>query len=873
MTVQSSTTRADYTGNGVVTAFPVPFYFLDPTHLIVYKTDNTTGTPVVTTLTLNSDYTVSGAGVQAGGSLTMAVAPTALMNLSILRNVPMTQLAHYTPNNPFPSAVTEGTVDQLTMAMQQVSEVASRSVALAPTTVPGGVTLTLPAPAANSVIGWNSLGTKLVNLTQVAYQAITNLTSIFFNNGGTGAVNRTLQSKLAVDIEVSVADFGAVGNGTTDDTAAINAALTYVGNAGGGIVRIPASFKCLVNSGNINIPSRTYLKGPHIRPGAIAPYTAATVQAITGVIYLNPAYTIDICPTVGSSSGGVSGLYIFPTWYIGYAFPTNDATATALIANYSGTAVTIGSNQAQAGNDCYVGHCFIVGFNYAVYGSYCGRYVIEYILGDCNNGIYTNNVHDVGRAQFCHFWDFATTNNPNISWRPGTAYNLGNAGNDWSVLVSCFSFGYQTGFYVGSPAMRFIACGCDGYDPTLPAGSIGWNIDVGATDCQLIGCSASSHERDYSITNTDVTTMTSCAAWSINSYKVYHSAGTLNIKGGNFNGVTSVAGLYCGPSITSCTIEGVSIALSGTGVVYSIDPAAALKVNIAENIFYNSIPSGGLGTGGVLSTAQQVLTQSVWMNRVAVGGGNGPAFVAKYATGTTSSPAIVASGNVLGSYRFAGYDGAAFQNAGMIRVNVDGAPAAGSMPGKLIFSTTPTGSTSMVDICTIDNAGNFYPIPDNAYTCGAAGKRWSAIWAANGTIQTSDERTKTEIQDATLGLDFINALRPVSYKFKVGGNKVIRQVYRDRDGNEVAPTHDDARPAEIVTEPIPGKRVHWGFRSQQVLEAVPPGIDFGGHIITDLSDPDSEQGLRYEEFISPMVKAIQELTARVKQLENSNANR
>jgi len=40
---------------------------------------------------------------------------------------------------------------------------------------------------------------------------------------------------------------------------------------------------------------------------------------------------------------------------------------------------------------------------------------------------------------------------------------------------------------------------------------------------------------------------------------------------------------------------------------------------------------------------------------------------------------------------------------------------------------------------------------------------------------------------------------------------------------------------------------------------LPNNIDFGGWIQTDTSDENSEQGLRYDEFISPMIKAIQEL--------------
>ena len=44
-----------------------------------------------------------------------------------------------------------------------------------------------------------------------------------YDQGATGAVNRPFNQKLAE--QVSVLDFGAVGNGTTDDTAAIQAAL------------------------------------------------------------------------------------------------------------------------------------------------------------------------------------------------------------------------------------------------------------------------------------------------------------------------------------------------------------------------------------------------------------------------------------------------------------------------------------------------------------------------------------------------------------------------------------------------------------------------------------------------------------------------
>lgn len=166
----------------------------------------------------------------------------------------------------------------------------------------------------------------------------------------------------------------------------------------------------------------------------------------------------------------------------------------------------------------------------------------------------------------------------------------------------------------------------------------------------------------------------------------------------------------------------------------------------------------------------------------------------------------------------------------------------------------------------MDANGNFYPVVDNIVACGSSGFRWTAIWAANGTIQTSDPRTKTDIEDSALGLDFINKLRPVSYKFKVGGNrvvgeKVIKEAEYDTEGNLLR-----AQVTEKVVEPVAGKRTHYGLLTTNVKEAI-GDRDFGGYVKTDMADPESEEALRYDEFIAPLIKAVQELSAKVAALE------
>jgi hypothetical protein len=73
---------------------------------------------------------------------------------------------------------------------------------------------------------------------------------------------------------------------------------------------------------------------------------------------------------------------------------------------------------------------------------------------------------------------------------------------------------------------------------------------------------------------------------------------------------------------------------------------------------------------------------------------------------TISSPSVVQSADYLGSFTFSGYDGSAYWPAAEIVGAVDGSPGSSSIPGSIMFRTTPSGSTHPTTQMTIDSSGD-----------------------------------------------------------------------------------------------------------------------------------------------------------------------
>lgn len=162
------------------------------------------------------------------------------------------------------------------------------------------------------------------------------------------------------------------------------------------------------------------------------------------------------------------------------------------------------------------------------------------------------------------------------------------------------------------------------------------------------------------------------------------------------------------------------------------------------------------------------------------------------------------------------------------------------------------------------SSDRFRPGSDNTFYLGDSGNRWISVWAVSGTIQTSDARQKIDVTPSAFGLDFINQLQPVSYRWKVA-ERVI--VGHEKIGEEKVDGADGSVESLPILKPIyedrEGVRTHYGLIAQQVKEVL-GDTDFAGYI----HDAETDQmGLRYDQFIAPLIKAVQELSAEIEALK------
>ncbi|HAO47278.1 MAG TPA: tail fiber domain-containing protein [Ferruginibacter sp.] len=164
-----------------------------------------------------------------------------------------------------------------------------------------------------------------------------------------------------------------------------------------------------------------------------------------------------------------------------------------------------------------------------------------------------------------------------------------------------------------------------------------------------------------------------------------------------------------------------------------------------------------------------------------------------------------------------------------------------NVQGTGMYNSIAIGSSARATASNQVRIGNTSTISTGGYTS------WTNI---------SDGRFKKNIKEDVKGIDFIMKLRPVTYQLDV--SSLSRYLHEPADGMAGA-----GNPSSLLEKE---KIIQTGFIAQEVEKAAKEsGYDFSG-----VDKPKNENdlyGLRYSEFVVPLVKAIQEQQAEINELK------
>lgn len=288
------------TANGVTTSFPYSFKIASADDLVV-EVDGA----VVTT-----GYSVTGAGVTAGGNVIFVTPPSNGSKVVRYRKPQLKRTNDFQQFGDWAASTVNGELDSLWLVAQYLEHAYARSIKLPVDTADDQVITEDATARANMGIGFDTLGKLKLYVLQAGTSLIdlaasTGASLIGFIQAGAGAVLRTVRDELRD--RVSVKQFGAVGNGVADDSSAIAAAEVRCNSlTPKGVLFFPAGHTFTYNG---SFSCRVSISGY----GATLKQLASSVSGVNaaGVILLNGlSNDVTIAGLTIDANNKTTGIYV-----------------------------------------------------------------------------------------------------------------------------------------------------------------------------------------------------------------------------------------------------------------------------------------------------------------------------------------------------------------------------------------------------------------------------------------------------------------------------------------------------------------------------------------------------------------------------------
>jgi hypothetical protein len=319
----------------------------------------------------------------------------------------------------------------------------------------------------------------------------------------------------------------------------------------------------------------------------------------------------------------------------------------------------------------------------------------------------------------------------------------------------------------------------------------------------------------------------------------------------------------------------------GQNAVFGVNSLSALTTGFGNTAVGNDVLrfttgayyNTGVGYGALRSTSGH--------NNTAIG------INALYANTTGSDNMAAGNGalnaNTTGDYNNAlgtislssntsGGNNAAFGD-GALTANTTGNYNVGIGSWALTNNTTGSFNIGVGDYTTVDLAGNL----TNVIAIGHQTTVLSSNQAKIGNSSTnsiggyaswsnfSDGRAKKNIQTNVPGLSFINQLQPITYNLDLDAIDGLLKI--DKMGQRAQPLSPELKAIDKKAREDKEKIIQTGFIAQDVEKSAKSlGYDFSGVDVDEVGI----YGLRYAEFVVPLVKAVQELSEQNDRLQAQN---
>jgi hypothetical protein len=354
-----------------------------------------------------------------------------------------------------------------------------------------------------------------------------------------------------------------------------------------------------------------------------------------------------------------------------------------------------------------------------------------------------------------------------------------------------------------------------------------------------------------------ITTATNSCIVGLNNLENI-STGSQNTIVGSLNGSNFQSSGGAGRN----TIIGTSNNIASAGAVDAIAIGSNVRVanqsvNIGANSAFNSATQSvllGFAAGPSLQGTQNIVIG--YQSGTSLGAsaiGNTIIGAASESNTNTSSTNVICIGNSSSS-------GVGNSSKGGISIgyNATGNAKSSSNCGIAIGYACQLGTTYQNTAAIATNFPSTTITANNQFWLGNSTQN---LYSTTGVISASDRRDKANIQDCSLGLEFINKLRPRQWQMN---NRVFyNEQIEDVDGKitYVQNKNDGSKTRN---------RFHFGVVAQEMEEIMQEmGIDFSGLQHTSVNNEGSDSYfVNYQEFIGVMLKAIQELNEKNNELVN-----